>query len=294
VVAGAIGCGGRVENITSRAVTYVLDKQWGIGSSLHFRWSLQAHYVWRTTYQRSRHGRRIQPYFPRYQSNGYSHSCFQHWTIAFIRLSRSAEAPIRECELWETSVILPCILRNTHGYFENEQQDEIYISHHQPRWNPSSLSNSLTLPASALSDAMDNMNGLTMDPNPPPSRNPNIDLLEERSEKEIFKHMPGFVGLRDELDPLKAEADAMRATMSGSNSPVPPVSGPQRVTGECLQLLHLWNLLRFGSPMASSDVVLLPTRTIGPVNTKVGHSGPIQTHLSTCSLWRKQHVVRSP
>jgi hypothetical protein len=188
--------------------------------------------------------------------------------------------------------LLVYIFCDAHGCFIVEQQDEIYISHHQPRWNPSSLSNSLTLPASALSDAMDNMNGLTMDPNPPPSRNPNIDLLEERSEKEIFKHMPGFVGLRDELDPLKAEADAMRATMSGSNSPVPPVSGPQRVTGECLQLLHFWNLLRFGSPMAFSDVVLLLHATIGPVSIKVEHSGPplVTSHLSPSSLSRKKRT----
>lgn len=83
-----------------------------------------------------------------------------------------------------------------------------------------------------MGDAMDTANGLTMDPNPPPSRNPNLDLLEERNEKDLYKHMPGFVGLRDETDPLKAEEEAMRATASGTASPLPPVSGPQRVTGE--------------------------------------------------------------
>ncbi|KAJ9109547.1 hypothetical protein QFC20_003293 [Naganishia adeliensis] len=105
-------------------------------------------------------------------------------------------------------------------------QDEIYISHHQPRWT-SSLSNSLTLP-----DAMD---GLTMDPNPTPSKKDaatNLDLMEEVNEKNLYKRMPGFVGLRDETDPIKAESEAMRAALtSGTASPAPPqVNGPQRVT----------------------------------------------------------------
>jgi hypothetical protein len=112
------------------------------------------------------------------------------------------------------------------------QQDEIYISHHQPRWNSSSLSNSLTLPTSDLSDAMDTANGLTMDTHPAPSKNPNLELMEEMSEKNLYKRMPGFVGLRDETDPLKAEAEAMRATVNGASSPAPAINGPQRVTGE--------------------------------------------------------------
>ncbi|KAI5455542.1 AMP deaminase [Naganishia albida] len=99
-------------------------------------------------------------------------------------------------------------------------QDEIYISHHQPRWT-SSLSNSLTLP-----DAMD----LTTDAPQPKSKNPNLDLMEELSEKNLYKRMPGFVGLRDETDPMRAEQEAMRVAVSGQASPVPQVSGPQTVT----------------------------------------------------------------
>ncbi|KAJ9123270.1 hypothetical protein QFC22_001468 [Naganishia vaughanmartiniae] len=110
-------------------------------------------------------------------------------------------------------------------------QDEIYISHHQPRWNPSSLSNSLTLPAAAMGDTSgDHPNGLTMDTHPPPSHGTNIDLLEEVFEKNLYKHMPGFVGLRDETDPLDAEKEAMKATVSGTASPAPAVNGPQKIT----------------------------------------------------------------
>lgn len=75
-----------------------------------------------------------------------------------------------------------------------------------------------------------------MDPNPTPSKKDaatNLDLMEEVNEKNLYKRMPGFVGLRDETDPIKAESEAMRAALtSGTASPVPQVNGPQRVTGE--------------------------------------------------------------
>lgn len=73
-----------------------------------------------------------------------------------------------------------------------------------------------------------------MDPNPQPSsRKPtNLDLMEELSEKNLYSRMPGFGGLRDETDPIKAEEGAMRALQSGQASPAPVVNGPQRVTGE--------------------------------------------------------------
>lgn len=73
---------------------------------------------------------------------------------------------------------------------------------------------------------------LTTDAPQPKSKNPNLDLMEELSEKNLYKRMPGFVGLRDETDPMRAEQEAMRVAVSGQASPVPQVSGPQTVTGE--------------------------------------------------------------
>lgn len=66
--------------------------------------------------------------------------------------------------------------------------------------------------------------------------------MEELSEKNLYKRMPGFAGLRDETDPLKAETEAIRATMSGASSPAPQVNGPQRVTGESVDLDTFFSL----------------------------------------------------
>jgi hypothetical protein len=100
--------------------------------------------------------------------------------------------------------------------------------------------------------SIDHPNGLTMDTRPPPSHATNIDLLEEVYEKNLYQRMPGFVGLRDETDPLKAEKEAMKATVNGTSSPAPVVDGPQRATGESFSFLLVAFL-----PLSSRKIAVL-------------------------------------
>lgn len=137
---------------------------------------------------------------------------------------------------------------------------------------------------------MDTANGLTMDPNPPPSRNPNLDLLEEQNEKELYKRMPGFVGLRDETDPLRAEAEAMRATVSGSTSPLPPVSGPQRVTGELLA--SEYGILPLSNFSKASRLQRLPSR-VSAQRLGTGRSVREMSLQRIAKPFYKKHVCRS-